>query len=86
MKTCIDCNRSKPRSAFYRNCSAKDGLQSRCKACDNRGRAARARGEIGTRENFVEHSVRASRRDMVLLHRGDYVGVTGGPLLYGYTR
>lgn len=33
-KTCTGCGKSKPRTAFHKRSSAKDGLQSRCKKCN----------------------------------------------------
>ena len=36
LKKCIECKERKPESAFYKNRKAKDGLQSRCKACDKK--------------------------------------------------
>eukprot|EP00873_Tetraselmis_striata_P004601 jgi/Tetstr1/424865/TSEL_015360.t1 len=33
LKTCARCKAAKPRDAFHRDCSNKDGLQSSCKAC-----------------------------------------------------
>jgi hypothetical protein len=33
MKTCSLCGLEKLLSEFYKNCKAKDGLTSRCKAC-----------------------------------------------------
>lgn len=35
VKRCSVCKASKPASSFYRNRSAKDGLDSRCKICSN---------------------------------------------------
>lgn len=35
MKTCKKCNESKPLDAFHKASKNKDGLQSRCKPCNN---------------------------------------------------
>ena len=35
MKECKRCHRQLPETEFYKNISAKDGLQSWCKSCVN---------------------------------------------------
>lgn len=35
MKECKRCHRQLPETEFYKNISAKDGLQSWCKSCIN---------------------------------------------------
>ena len=40
MKRCKHCGRDKPRSEFYANPAAKDGLRPECKACTARRRKA----------------------------------------------
>lgn len=39
MKKCTKCGESKPITAFSKNSAAKDGLYTRCKACDNASKA-----------------------------------------------
>lgn len=36
IKVCSVCKEKKPKSAFYKNMSSRDGLYSRCKECDSR--------------------------------------------------
>lgn len=43
-KTCIVCGATKPIDAFYRTRRDSEARQSRCKPCDNRGRARSASG------------------------------------------
>ena len=89
MKTCIDCKETKPPRFFYRNRGAKDGLQSRCKICDNRNRCyGKPRGDVRTSVEFHERDVREARRRASELAKREYVydGVTGGPLIAGYVR
>lgn len=41
MKTCSKCGETKPLAEFSKNASKRDGLQSKCKACDAVSRAKR---------------------------------------------
>lgn len=38
MKQCSRCKKTKPRSKFYRDKTAKDGYQSQCKVCRTKHR------------------------------------------------
>jgi 5-methylcytosine-specific restriction endonuclease McrA len=41
MKTCTKCGETKPKTEFYKNCGAKDGLLTYCKSCAKSNRASR---------------------------------------------
>jgi len=91
-KTCIDCGFLKLRAAFYTSTGTKDGLQSRCKMCDNANRRKRSLGELavtqGANENVVEHAVALARKAALVatprVGGYRYEGVRGGMLLAGY--
>jgi len=58
-KTCTKCKEPKPKTAYYKNRSRKDGLNSRCKICEEVAKKTR-------RQNIA--SERAS--DTVRVHKG----------------
>lgn len=43
MKKCQKCKEEKPAECFYRRSKSPDGLQDRCKACQHKDSAARAK-------------------------------------------
>lgn len=56
MKTCSYCKEDKPSSEFFKNSKYKDGLSSRCKACQSlaSSRSYKKKKETIGEENFKE--------------------------------
>jgi hypothetical protein len=86
-KRCFDCRLELPSASFYTNRASRDGLQSRCRACDSEHR--RARSEIVVVSSRLDAARERARRRALFVAPPARVrslddAPVGGLLLAGY--
>lgn len=70
LKRCSKCGGDKPRTEFFRNSAARDGLQSQCKACQSGTPAQRERMRQRKRRPDYTAKAQAWRRTSRLRRYG----------------
>jgi len=62
-KTCIKCNKKKPRSEFHKDSAAGDGLRNECKGCKTAEARARYHADVERNRANARESMARSREN-----------------------